>query len=348
MIQQIEIKNFQSHKQTVLNLSAGVNLIIGKSDSGKTAILRALNWLINNKPAGDSFRSSWGGTTQVDIVTAEDDMIQRIKSDKESIYAAGEDTFKAFGQGVPDEISKLLNISSLNIQYQMDSPFLLSESSGEVARYFNRIVNLEAIDESLKKAHSKLTSTGQEITFNEKELEKEQQKFDSYEWVLKAEKEFDPLYDQSKKVEEIKEVYEELQNCISIITNAQKSLSEINFTAAEKELATIEKQQQEIEAAEKQLFKFSELIKSIQQLNNKLSTVNFEAAITGIDSLLHMDTEYKQQYKQYKKLEEIILSAEVLIQQHQVKQEEIETIELFLKDNMPDICPLCGSEMWHG
>jgi len=71
MIKQLTIKNFQSHKKTKLEFSDGVNIIIGQSDSGKTAIIRALNWVVNNKPSGDSFRSHWGGDTNVEI-TMED------------------------------------------------------------------------------------------------------------------------------------------------------------------------------------------------------------------------------------------------------------------------------------
>ena len=61
MIQSLQINNFQSHKYSVMELHKGVNVIIGPSDSGKTTILRALRWLVWNRPSGDAFRSDWGG-----------------------------------------------------------------------------------------------------------------------------------------------------------------------------------------------------------------------------------------------------------------------------------------------
>ena len=43
MLKKIEIKNFESHAHTVYdNLSAGLNLFRGESDSGKSSSLRAV------------------------------------------------------------------------------------------------------------------------------------------------------------------------------------------------------------------------------------------------------------------------------------------------------------------
>jgi len=65
MIKTLSIQNYQSHKDSTLEFDPGVNVIVGSTDSGKTAIIRALRWLIWNRPNGDSFRSTWGGDTKV-------------------------------------------------------------------------------------------------------------------------------------------------------------------------------------------------------------------------------------------------------------------------------------------
>jgi len=49
MLKKISIQNFQSHKKTELDLVDGINVIYGLSQSGKSAILRALNWIIFNR-----------------------------------------------------------------------------------------------------------------------------------------------------------------------------------------------------------------------------------------------------------------------------------------------------------
>jgi len=148
MIKSIEINNFQSHKASRLEFVPGVNIIVGGSDSGKTAILRALKWVATNRPTGDSFRSDWGGETSVHL-ELDDNTVSRVKG-KENLYVLNEVEFTAFGTDVPEEILKALNLSSTNLQQQLDSPFLLSDSSGEVAAHFNKIAHLDVIDSSLK------------------------------------------------------------------------------------------------------------------------------------------------------------------------------------------------------
>lgn len=51
----IILVNFQSHTYSELSLSKGVNVIVGPSDSGKTAIMRALRWNMFNDPSGVEF-----------------------------------------------------------------------------------------------------------------------------------------------------------------------------------------------------------------------------------------------------------------------------------------------------
>ena len=83
MIQTGVIRNFQSHKKSILNLSKGVNVIVGKTDSGKSAIIRALRWLFTNTPSGDAFRSWDGGDTKVSATFYDmDKKITRIKGNK--------------------------------------------------------------------------------------------------------------------------------------------------------------------------------------------------------------------------------------------------------------------------
>ncbi len=55
MIKSAKLINFQSHIDSLLEFHSGVNSITGQSDSGKSSILRAINWVIHNKPSGDAF-----------------------------------------------------------------------------------------------------------------------------------------------------------------------------------------------------------------------------------------------------------------------------------------------------
>ena len=93
MIKEIDIVNFQSHKSTHLDLVPGVNVIVGASDSGKSAIIRALRWLIWNRPVGDAFISHWADGGFVNIVTDQMDVIQRAKGPGGNQYRINEEIF---------------------------------------------------------------------------------------------------------------------------------------------------------------------------------------------------------------------------------------------------------------
>ena len=85
MLSCLSIENFQSHEHSFLEFSKGINVITGSSDSGKTAILRALYWIIWNRPQGDSFKSWWGGDTKCSLVIDKKFGITRSK-DKDNLY----------------------------------------------------------------------------------------------------------------------------------------------------------------------------------------------------------------------------------------------------------------------
>jgi len=182
MIKTINIQNFQSHKETNLELANGVNVIIGRSDTGKSAIIRALRWLIWNRPTGEEFRSTWGERTDVTI-EIDEEIIGRIRDKQRNQYELGTPSivFKALSTDVPEEISKLLNINEINLQQQLDSHFLLSSTPGEVAQHFNRVAHLEKIDSMLKSISGWIRQIEQDIRSSERrqeELEGELKQFD--------------------------------------------------------------------------------------------------------------------------------------------------------------------------
>ena len=49
-VRRITLENFQSHKHTEMEFGPELNVIVGPSDSGKSAIIRALKWVMYNEP----------------------------------------------------------------------------------------------------------------------------------------------------------------------------------------------------------------------------------------------------------------------------------------------------------
>ena len=192
MIEKIEIHNFQSHKATVLELDAKVNTLQGNSDCGKSAVLRALQWLIFN-PAGDYFISDWArnGKTQTApcevIVYANGHKIVRRRDKDFNGYYLDDEMFEATRNTVPKKISDILNLGEVNVQRQLDPPFLLSMSAGEVSRYINNLVNLTRIDTWTSAANSRDRKLRQEADAAFERVEKARGKVESYSFLPRLE-----------------------------------------------------------------------------------------------------------------------------------------------------------------
>ncbi|MFW6173626.1 MAG: AAA family ATPase, partial [Elusimicrobiota bacterium] len=141
MIKSLELNNFQSHKNSLLEFDPGVNIIVGNTDSGKSSLIRSLKLVIYNKPSGDSFISHWAKQLNVKL-EVDDHTIQRVKGSSNK-YILDDKEFTSFGTTTPDEINQVINMSDVNTQFQLDPAFLLSSTSGEVAQYLNKVANLD-------------------------------------------------------------------------------------------------------------------------------------------------------------------------------------------------------------
>lgn len=199
MFKSLRIHNFQSHKQSTLLFSPGVNVILGQSDSGKTATLRALRWVLENKPGGDAFRSTWGGDTRVTLTTMDGHMVQRGKGATGNTYKLNGELLKAFGQGVPEEVQVAMNLNGVNVQQQLEAPYLLSETSGEVAKHFNRVANIDMIDQSVSRAKSLASKTRQSIAQRTEDLKEKQEQYKRYETLNTVDRSLRKLENKEKQ-----------------------------------------------------------------------------------------------------------------------------------------------------
>ena len=230
MIKSVQIKNFQSHKNSKLEFDKGVNVIVGSSDSGKTAIIRAMRLALFNSPAGDAFRSHWGGTTSVKIET-DTSTIKRIKGTK-NLYKLNDTKFAAFGVNVPDTIKDVLNVSEINLKQQFENHFLLDDSSGAVAKFFNGIAHFGKIDTSLQFINSKVTAINSRIKHNEEDIKEKEKELLKYKGLKKLEYK---VVEIETFENDIKVGYEDVDDLDALI--AQLNYSEVELAKFDKLLA---------------------------------------------------------------------------------------------------------------
>lgn len=242
MIDFLVIENFQSHQQTKLKLHKGINLIIGESDAGKSAIIRALNWVVNNRPAGSSFRSSWGGRTKV-ILNIEGEVIKRVRGKKENAYFY-KGKYEAFKSEIPHYVKNKLRILPINLQKQMDSHFLFSSSSAEVSRYLNKVVSLDSIDTITTNARKILKGETDRLKYERERRDSLIAEIEKLSWVKKVEKKVvylerlkNRIEDESERIENMKSLilqYREKMRIIDLLKEKIENAPDIKKLIAQK------------------------------------------------------------------------------------------------------------------
>ena len=152
MLERLLIRNFQAHRKFELSFGPGVTTILGRSDSGKSSVLRALRWVGTNRPKGDDFVSH--GTKSCEVLLVVDGREVARSKGKENLYRLDSAEYKAFGSEVPEDVARLLAVCELNFQRQLDAPYWLGDPAGKVSRELNEAVNLSLIDEATAKVQS--------------------------------------------------------------------------------------------------------------------------------------------------------------------------------------------------
>ncbi|OCL28041.1 hypothetical protein U472_02250 [Orenia metallireducens] len=164
-IKSIELINFQSHENSKLNLDQGLNVITGPSDQGKSAIIRALRWVLYNEPRGNDFIRHGKKKCQVGIELSNGFKIIRKRTPSKNRYIlttpeGEEHIFEKVGSGVPEEILKIHGMrkiylgtddeTTLNIDYQLEGAFLLTDSGSIRAKTLGRLINVHVVDVAIQ------------------------------------------------------------------------------------------------------------------------------------------------------------------------------------------------------
>lgn len=342
----MKIQNFQSHKNTVLEFDKGVNVIVGPSDSGKTAIIRALRWLVWNKPGGSAFRSKWGGTTKITAEFTSGETVIREK-DKSDTYHFNDLEFKAFGASTPEDIAKALNLTEVNIQSQLDKPFLLSETPGQVATYFNKVAGIDQIDQANKNVKKEISNTKQLITNLNEMLETNQEELQKYDNLDSAEVrlvELETLERQRMGLVRRKKTLFGLISDLKIIESYIKNQNKI--LKIEKIVHTLLEKFKILRTKKDNIFNLTTLILKINKTDVKINQVKklskFDKLINSIFALILKRDNLKAQIYTFKA--EITRITKLDDKIHDSSKSLSDLTYLFEQQEI-EICPFCGTKL---
>lgn len=346
-IKRLVLKNFQSHKESALDFSEGVNVIVGDSDCGKSAILRALYWLTFCRPSGDSFiRRGIKTPCCVTLETNDGYKIKRIKGKGENYYELNGEQFKAFAKSVPDDVAKALNLGEINFSRQLDGPFGFSMSGTELAQYLNKLVDLNIIGTSLSNINSMVRDTTAIVNNTKQKLERTKSEIKKLEWVHEAEKDVAKLEALESKVQRECRRRDKLVKELEWYKEAKSKFDEISYySKLETEYKKINIKTQalsnDMEAAELA----HKLLVSYKNAKSKVTNTTWikdaEKAILALHKRWQDLNIIKRDYTDIQNLLSKYKAAKDNVSR--IARQCKEAMEQFNR-NKPHTCPLCGQE----
>lgn len=162
-LQKVIVEGFQSHLYSELEFIPGLNVIVGPSDQGKSALIRALRWVLYNEPRGADFVRAGASLCRVTITMDDGTIVTRERQagggkNRYVLQKPGgkKGIYEGFGSEVPAEIIAATGVArvfwdeghrvELNLSRQLEGPFLLSENGAVKAKVIGRLGGVHILD----------------------------------------------------------------------------------------------------------------------------------------------------------------------------------------------------------
>lgn len=230
----ISIKNYQILKQIALEFKPGFTALIGPSNNGKSSILKAIKAATYTEPGNTPIRH--GADSYIVGIQNNNHVVMYQKKEGNTKYIVDGQQFSKFGFSTPEEVSNALNMKELqvngnkiqlNFWDQMDKPFLLDKTPGEMFKFIADSGDNDQLSSVLKS----MVSDRQELN---READTLQGSIKSIEDTIKEQEnsieKLKPIIEKADTIIDLKEKYDEYKNISSLIKtykDSDKLISEI-------------------------------------------------------------------------------------------------------------------------
>lgn len=352
-----ELENFQGHAHTVIDFSDGVTVLCGETNNGKTAILRGLTWLLTNRPNGIGFVSHWAKTARqngtLQVATGKKCMVKvsfttddgsthevsRIRSATDNKYVVDGTELSAIGSDVPEEVSSLLGIKAVNRQSQDDGYFFLTLTAGQMAASLNELVHLDTIDEAYGYAHRRKVETN--VLYKEAEIARSEAKMKLN--GLKHIPQMRSLYNEAKElgvaIDERTEALEGITDLLDNLAAVHRALDD-TLPDVQKKLTRMKALTEELEEAHKVQGETLEYLRRVERAQQACIDLP-EISESLVHEMQDLIISLRKGLDESEAVDGMMNDWDRMEQALARCNEELEG----LKEELPDICPLCGAKI---
>ena len=338
----VKIKDFQSIREADLEIKP-FTVVVGPSDSGKSAIIRSLAALFYNTP-GDYYVSYGAKSCEVKLELPHNTI--EFKKGSSSKYTIDDEEYTAIGRGYFENLAPT-GIREIDadgkkvrpqVAMQIDTPFLLSSEYNPmtVASLLGNLSNAAVLNTAKREVEKDIKKIGSKIKHLESDLVERKKE-------LADEGELQALLSRVEKIKkkdaeilEITGVLSEVSNYKDIIGKNKTDIKDLEQTL--KHITELRKELTIQESAQK-VINVSALMKKIEDMLEYLRKIfaDVKAKLTLVEKKRF---ELREVQSVVSSMESIQMSIKKTQIDKDYYQKSLEKIEKKLKD-IPT-CPTCG------
>jgi exonuclease SbcC len=249
MIKRITVRNFMTHKATVLELAEGVTVITGANNTGKSALVEALRSIAHNPAHGKTAIRHGEKCANVQVELNSGEIVEWERTDKSTVYRLhildgdkiSTEIYAKFGRTPPEDVRKLLRLDpvqtegdpvDIHIGNQRNPIFLLDQVGSQAASFFaasTEAVHLLRMQQALKtrtdRSRTERKTLEKRCIMIEKELER-LKALDSIEpEILRAETLYREIHDTWRDLPLLQRLADDLDAIMRLHSLTEKGCS---------------------------------------------------------------------------------------------------------------------------
>ena len=347
----LKIKDYQIIEDSSYEFIEGLNIVIGCSNSGKTAMLRAIDGVIFNKSSDDKIR--FGKTSSLVGIDYNGNKVlwKRDKSAESKVsYSVNGKVLVKVGRVQPQEVKDALGISEivmlkskekLNFWRQMDYPLLLEKTPSQLYEFMalsseedNLTAclslmkeDLKTTNDNLKRAEGALDVINTNLTEDKNKYLNKVQALDTIEDILTLD----------NKIKELELFTSDFTNCVNLYNMVYKESKNYNSISDRLDLVL-----EDIETCSiiyNTLTSLDSMVKDITTLESKIKAVDYSLTrinnIFDNSNILDMDisvTKVKSLDNNISNIDNLITSIDDLLSKIETTQSKLDKSDVIIKD----------------
>ena len=235
MLSEVHVRDFQSLRRVELALGK-FTVVMGPSNVGKTAVLRAIRMVAQNV-SSPKVAVAQGATSAQATLLFEDGKVSAQRGPLVSVYTLDGDSYPKSGQAVPDDVANFLRFvevegETLNFAFQHDLPFLLDVTSGTAAKVFGDLTNVNRILDAVKEAVRRRREVQSVLKVRRGDVESLKEKAQEFRGIPAQQKAVEEAWQAYRRASEVQAHQVRVEAQVEVVEAADRALTELEAAPA--------------------------------------------------------------------------------------------------------------------